>query len=305
MAIPDFQTLMAPMVRRFDDGGEHAIAGVREGLAVEFGLTDEELEQRLPSGTARTFSNRCGWAVTYLARIGLLERRRRGVYLITARGKSVLRDHPNRIDLAVLSAFPEFAEFRERRVASVGRESPIAEAAQVATPAELLDTGFQEITEALVAELRTRMSQQSPAFFEQLVLDVLSGMGYGGSRSDAAERLGKSGDGGIDGVIRQDRLGLDEIYVQAKRWERGLGRPDVQGFVGALQGVRASRGVMISTGSFSREAREYAAGVSPRVVLIDGEELARLMIEHDVGVGVEQVYAVKRINSDYFGDDEI
>lgn len=306
MSVPDFQTLMRPLLEEYAAGDERRIAEVRSLLATRLGLTEEELAERLPSGLARTFDNRVGWAATYLYRVGLLTRPRRSVYAITERGREVLAANPQRVDLAVLSEFPEFAAFRKagkRSTRGGGAEAHGTVVTETATPEERIDIAYQELREALIAELRDRISTISPRAFEDLVLDVLHAMGYGDGTEDSRLRTGKSGDAGIDGVIREDRLGLDVVYVQAKRWEATVGRPVVQGFVGALQGARASKGIIFTASAFSGEAREYAASVSPRVVLVDGERLASLMIDHNVGVSDRETYAVKRVDSDYFGDE--
>lgn len=308
MAVPDFQTLMRPLLEEYATGGERRIADVRSVLAVKFGLTEEELAERLPSGLAKTFDNRVGWAATYLYRVGLLSRPQRSVYVITGRGREVLKANPQRVDLAVLAEFPELAEFRKASGAKKGKGGAGqgvlgTEPAETATPEERIDAAYQELRLALVADLRDRISTISPAAFEELVLDVLTAMGYGDGAEHSRLRTGASGDAGIDGVIREDRLGLDVVYVQAKRWEATVGRPVVQGFVGALQGARASKGIIFTASSFSSEARDYAASVSPRVVLVDGERLASLMSDHNVGVSVRETYAVKRLDNDYFGDE--
>lgn len=308
MAVPDFQTLMRPLLAHYADGEERAIGVVRDSLAADFHLTAAELEERIPSGKAKTFQNRVGWAATYLYRTGLLGRPRRSVYRITERGDQVLRSHPDRIDLAVLRQFPELKDFLAAR-SSTGDPPPEQVgvldlgAGQTATPEETIDAAYSEHRAAVAGELLDRIRQHTPEFFEQLVLDVLIAMGYGGSRAQAATRLGKSGDSGLDGVISEDRLGLDLIYVQAKRWkdDSTVGRPDVQGFVGALQGARAPKGVFITASTFSSEARRYAETVSPRVILIDGPTLAGLMIDHDVGVSGTERYVLKRMDEDYFG----
>lgn len=309
MAVPDFQTLMRPTLVILSDGQEHAVEEVRTRLAAEFALSEGDLEERLPSGRAKTFNNRVGWATTYLYRCGLVSRPRRSIYAVTERGLEVLEQHPERVDLGVLSQFEEFREFRRARshpatatAAPTTNGLPVEEA----TPEERIAVAYGELRTAVAEELRDRILDQSPEFLEQLVLDVLRAMGYGGSRADAAERLGQSGDEGIDGIIREDKLGLDQIYVQAKRWapNRTVGRPEIQRFVGALHGQRASKGVFITTSSFSPEAMDCAAHVVPRVILIDGHELAQLMIDHGVGVSVETRLDIKRIDSDYFSSDE-
>ena len=307
MAVPDFQTLMRPLLEAYASGEERAIADVRGELAGAFALTADDLAERLPSGLARTFDNRVGWAATYLYRVGLLVRPRRSVYVITGRGREVLEANPERVDLGVLSQFPEFAEFRKARGRRGSRRAgsvDVISGTEVATPEERMETAYEELRQALVDDLRDRISAIPPAAFEDLVLDVLHAMGYGdGATDDSRLRTGGTGDAGIDGIIREDRLGLDVVYVQAKRWEATVGRPVVQAFVGALQGARASKGIIFTASSFSAEAEEYAHSVSPRVVLVDGERLAALMIDHNVGVSDREIYAVKRVDSDYFGDE--
>ena len=235
MAIPDFQTLMRPLLVAYASGDERPISDVRHELGELFNLTDEELAERLPSGLAKTFDNRVGWAVTHIYNTGLLTRPRRGVYQITQRGRDVLAAYPERVDFSVLSQYPEFAEFR---TTSIGRRRQAAETPVVpdesATPEERIEAAYQELRQALVIELLERVHAMPPSAFEDLVLDVLHEMGYGSGAEDARLRTGGSGDRGIDGVIREDKLGLDVVYVQAKRWGASVGRPVVQGFVGAL-----------------------------------------------------------------------
>ena len=270
--------------------------------------TADELAQRLPSGRAKTWMNRVGWATTYLLQCGLLERPERSVYRITDRGLKVLAENPERIDLKVLSQFPELAEYRRSKGGTSDLPKLGTEAAptsdEVQTPEERVDDAYRELRAALAVEVLERIAEQSPEFFEQLVLDVLTAIGYGGTREGAAQRLGKSGDGGVDGVIREDRLGLDQIYVQAKRWKDSVGRPEIQKFFGALHGQRATKGVFIATSWFSKDAIEYAESVVPRVILVDGKELAELMIDHDVGVSVARTYRLKRLDLDYFASDD-
>jgi restriction system protein len=304
---------MRPILVVLNDGHEHSVEAVRARIAEDFQLSAEDLEERLPSGRAKTFSNRVGWATTYLYRCGLVARPRRSIYEMTHRGREVLRTHPDRVDLSVLSQFEEFHEFRRARTdpaaadGGVVSTTTLSAADHAATPEERIAGAYRELRGAVAEELRDRVLDQSPEFLEQLVLDVLHAMGYGGSRPDATERLGQSGDEGIDGIIREDKLGLEQIYVQAKRWaaDRTVGRPEIQRFVGALHGQRASKGVFITTSSFSSEAMEYAAHVVPRVVLIDGRELAQLMIDHAVGVSIETRIEIKRVDSDYFDVDAI
>ncbi len=296
----------APAPAALEGGTPRPIQVVRDELAREFALTQDDIEELIPSGRVTTFQNRVGWATTYLYRTGLIGRPRRAVYAITDRGREMLRRYPERIDLKALSQFPEFNEFRQPRSSNGG---PAAGTGAVAdadeqTPEERIASAYRELRSALAAELLDRVYDQSPEFFEQLVLDLLRAMGYGGTRDDAAERLGRSGDAGVDGVIREDRLGLDSIYIQAKKWRDVVGRPEIQKFFGALHGQRATKGVFITTSGFSREAVEYADGVTPRVILVDGKELAQLMIDHGVGVTVAHEYRVKRLDLDYFATED-
>jgi restriction system protein len=307
MAVPDFQTIM-PLLSMLEDGREQPVSELRSALAHEFDLSPEELDEELPSGRAKTFANRVDWATTYLYRTGLLERPRRSVYRISARGHDVLADNPTRVDLTVLSQFPELHEFRRPRNDPhnlvIPDPSEVQDGSEHATPEERIAAAYQEHRSAVAGELLDRVLDQAPEFFEHLVLDVLRKIGYGGSLNDSTLRLGRTGDEGVDGVIREDRLGLDLIYVQAKRWQNTVGRPDIQRFVGALQGQRATKGVFITTSTFSADALAYAAGVSPRVVLVDGKQLAGLMIDYGVGVTGETSYELKKIDQDYFVPDD-
>lgn len=305
--IPDFQTLMRPLLEAHERQQEWERAPLRDWLADWFDLTEDERADMLPSGRQRRFDNRVAWATTHLYQAGLLERPRRGVTRLTERGRQVLCDHADRVDMSVLNAFDDYREFRKRSRDDDTADEPAALPAATTdeTPEETIEAAFEQIEAALGDEVLQRLVEGSPAFFEQVVVDLLLAMGYGGSRKDAGQRLGQTGDMGVDGVVREDVLGLDAIYLQAKRWDpdRTVGRPDVQGFVGALHGARASKGVFITTAKFSREARDYADAVVPRVVLIGGTRLAQLMIKHDVGVTVRQHYALKRIDVDYFEGD--
>lgn len=265
----------------------------------------------LPSGTAPLFDNRVGWARTYLKQAGLLESLRRGYFKITARGKAALASRPNHIDTTLLLQFEEFRAFRARRKEpgepSVSQQSGAVVAAPVdvdlppqQTPEDMLASAYRRLRGDLELELLDQVKQASPAFFERLVIDLLVSMGYGGSRQDAGRAIGKSGDGGVDGIIKEDKLGLDVIYVQAKRWEGTVGRPEIQKFAGALQGQRANKGVFITTSSYSREAIEYAGVISSKIILVDGQQLTALMIDHNVGVSTVGMYELKRMDNDYF-----
>jgi restriction system protein len=301
MTIPDFQTIMLPLLELAGDGREHSLREAVETLAERLGLSEDERKERLPSGRQPTFDNRVGWARTYLAQAGLLEAPRRGWFRITDRGREVLGEAPPRIPVQLLERFEEFRSFRERRRPQGGRPTPGPSPEM--SPEEALEEAHQQLRRALMAELLKLVKASSPAFFERLVVDVLLAMGYGGSRAEAGHAIGRSGDEGIDGVISEDRLGLDVIYVQAKRWEHPVGRPEVQRFAGALQGHRARKGVFITTSNFTREAQDYASSIDSKVVLIDGETLVGLMIDHGVGVSTVASYDLKKVDQDYFTGD--
>ncbi|WP_045840335.1 restriction endonuclease [Comamonas thiooxydans] len=302
MAIPDYQSCMLPFLSYLADGSEHSLRETEEALAEQFGLTPAERAELLPSGQQGVFKNRIGWARTYLKKAGLIEAPKRAVFRITARGQEVLASKPLRIDSKYLEQWPEFIEFRDISKAGAA-SSKVAEPAQSpSTPEESIEEAYQGLKEQLAQELLTKILSCSPSFFEQLVVELLVKMGYGGSRKDAGERIGQTGDGGIDGIIKEDRLGLDTIFIQAKRWQGSVGRPEIQKFVGALQGQRARKGVFITTSYYTVDAIDYASRIDTKVVLIDGKQLAALMIDFDVGVAASAAYVVKRIDSDYFED---
>jgi restriction system protein len=310
MAVPDFQTFMLPVLREFADGAEHLYKNVRERVATALRLSPEDLADRIPSGKKTRVDDRASWAHVYLKQAGLLKSSRRGVYQITPRGQQVLTSPPERINMEFLEQFPEYIEFksRKRTVDEEGSKPAVARAADHAsqtelTPDEQIRAGYELLRASLAAQLIERVRQASPAFFEQLVVDVLLAMGYGGSQEDAARVVGQSGDGGIDGIIKEDRLGLESIYVQAKRWEATVGRPMVQQFAGALHGHRARKGVMITTSNFSREAIEYAKASQITIVLIDGVQLADYMVEFGVGVSNVDTIKLKRLDEDYFEEE--
>lgn len=311
MPIPDYQSLMHPFLRLAADEQEHRFRDAIEQLATEFSLSDEERSTLLPSGSAPMFDNRVGWARTYLKQAGLIESRKRGVFQITTRGVALLAKNPARIDNSTLEQFPEYLAFKLRRnegkpadtsspVNDSRASAVIAEDQADSTPEEVFSQAYLRLRSNLEAELLEQVKTVSPTFFERLVVDLLVAMGYGGSRQDAGRAVGRSGDGGIDGIIKEDKLGLDAIYLQAKRWEGTVGRPEIQKFAGALQGQRATKGVFITTSDFSREADEYAGVISSTIILINGEKLASLMIDHDVGVSPISRYELKRVDSDYF-----
>ena len=301
MAIPDFQTLMLPLLKVVADGREYRLRDVVELLAKEFYLTDEERQQLLPSGRYPTFDNRIAWAKTYLKKSGLIDQPRRAYFQITERGREVLKSSPSLINMKFLEQFPEYIAFKEspEEVEEQQQMTPSI-SAQNETPEELIENGARTIRKELAGEILQRVKGCPPAFFERLVVELLVKMGYGGTRQDAGRAIGRSGDEGIDGVIHEDRLGLDVIYLQAKRWESVVGRPEIQKFVGALQGQRAKKGVFITISDFTKEAVEYVRNIDNKVVLIHGALLANLMIDHNVGVSLAATYEIKKIDSDYF-----
>lgn len=303
MAIPDYQTCMLPLLQHVSDGHEHFVREVYESLAIQFELTPSEISELLPSGKQAIFHNRVGWANSYLKKAGLLDSPRRGVIKISSRGVDVLSKKPTRIDVKYLEQFPEFIEFRTSTRSTSDESNLSSTESQERTPEEILELAHQNIRKELAQEILTKILSCSPAFFENLVVELLVTMGYGGSRKDAGERIGQSGDGGIDGIIKEDRLGLDAIYIQAKRWQGSVGRPEIQKFVGALQGQRAKKGVFITTSTFTQDANNYVTNIDTKVVLIDGQLLANLMMDFNVGVSLSASYVVKKIDSDYFDEN--
>lgn len=308
MPIPEFQSYMLPMLQLASDGQEHSLEDAREALAKQFNLSLEERSELLPSGRQRRFDNRVAWAKVYLERARLVTSPRRAHFLITERGRQVLAEKPKRIDIGFLDRFEEFREFRSaapRNDATSGSETriPVGTEGQAATPEELLEQAHKTIEADLISEILARVKGGSPQFFERLVVDLLVKMGYGGNRVEAGKAVGGAGDEGIDGIINEDRLGLDTIYIQAKRWEGTVGRPEIQKFVGALHGKRARKGVFLTTGTFSADAKDYVSRIDPAVVLIDGRELARYMLDLDLGVTTKDTYHVKRLDSDFFADE--
>lgn len=303
MTIPDFQKIMLPLLKYASDGEAHSLREAIEGLADDFNLTQEERKELLPSGQQAIFDNRVGWARTHLKKAGLLEDPKRGFFKITERGSQILDKPLQEINLNFLMQFPEFIKFRTARKETENVESEIGEVIDQ-TPQEAIEFGYQKIRKDLEIELLNRVKNCSADFFERLVVDLLVRMGYGGSRRDAGRAIGKSGDGGIDGIIKEDKLGLDIVYIQAKRWNNTVvGRPEIQKFVGALHGQRARKGVFITTSTFSQEAQEYVSIIDSKIVLIDGQELAQLMIDNNLGVSIISIYEIKKVDSDYFTDE--
>ena len=308
MPIPDYQTLMLPVLSVAVQG-ETRVPDAAEVIANQLGLTNEEREQMLPSGTQRLLHNRIHWAKFYMTKAGLIESPKRGVFKASSLGRDLLATQPSRIDVETLRSYPAFVAFHEASSAGIGRnDAPAVEAASVsvATPEEQVDAAYAVLHAALKADLLNRILEQTPTFFERVIVDLLVAMGYGGSHEDAAKRLGKSGDGGIDGIVDEDRLGLDRIYVQAKRYapNTSVGRPEIQAFVGSLVGLGASKGVFVTTSTFSNPATEFVRGLQQRIILIDGSRLTELMVEFGVGVRLSRTVEFKRLDEDFFAGDE-
>lgn len=306
MTIPDYQTLMLPVLKTAATG-ETSVPLAAEAIADQFALTPEQREELLPSGKQRLLHNRVHWAKFYLSKAGLIASPKRGVFKASDAGLALLAQNPARIDVSFLKTYPAFAEFYNQspEASSVDSSPPKhAQPSPSATPEEQIDAAQLLLTNALKGELLARVLDQPPAFFEYLIVQLLVAMGYGGSHEDAARQLGKSGDGGIDGIIDEDRLGLDRIYVQAKRYAVAspVGRPEIQGFVGSLVGLGATKGVFVTTSTFSKLAQDYAKGLQHRVILIDGYRLTELMIEFNVGVRLNRVIEVKKLDEDFFDD---
>jgi len=300
MAVPDFQSFFKPLLDLAADGQEHSIQEARNAIAKQMALPETDLNERLPSGTQTKFENRVAWAKSYFIQAKVLEAPRRSVFRITDRGRELLRVGHKRIDIRILNQYPEFLEFHKgRRGEDTENESEAAKE----TPEETLQKSYQSIRNDLASQIVQRISQNTPNFSERLVVDLMVAMGYGGSRADAGRSIGGTGDEGIDGVIKEDKLGLDLVYLQAKRWDGTVGRPEVQKFVGALHGKRAKKGVFITTAKFSDDAKRYVEAIDPKVILIDGRTLAELMIDHGLGTTTTVSYDIKRIDSDYFAEE--
>ena len=302
--IPDYQSIMLPLLKMASDKKEHKINDLVDKLAEQFKLTDEERKELLPSGQTFIFGSRVGWARTYLKKAGLLDAPKRGIALITKRGLDILKSNPKEINVNTLKQFPEFLEFQSIKKDDNGSVEQVEIISQT-TPEENLEIAYQQLRKTLAQDLIHRIITLSPVFFEKLVVELLVKMGYGGSINDAGKAIGKSGDEGIDGTIKEDRLGLDIIYIQAKRWQPGniVGRPEIHKFVGALAGQGAKKGIFITTSSFTKDAIEYAPKNETKIVLIDGVQLAQLMIDFNIGVSPVNIYELKRIDNDYFGDE--
>lgn len=307
MAVPDYQSIMLPLLQFAEEQKVEISTSIAvEALATRLNLTDDDLKEMLPSGVQHTFVNRVGWAATYMKKAVLLETTRRGYYRITQSGQELLKKNPSTINVKLLKQYPEFREFQKLKGTRTGeKKSAPQDPLDIGsdTPSEALENAYENLRDELADEMLTKLKKSTPSFFEHIVVELLVKMGYGGSRVDAGRAIGKTGDGGIDGIINEDKLGLDVVYIQAKRWDNNpVGRPDVMQFAGALQAQRAAKGIFITTSRFTDDARSYVSQIGSKIVLIDGDRLSDLMIDHDVGVSTVSQYPVKKIDTDYFDE---
>ena len=307
MAIPDFQTLMLPLVEALADGQERTMRALTDQLAVRFSLTDQERAELLPSGQQTLFNNRVAWAKSHLKSAGLLASPTRGRVHISPLGRQVLTENPPALNVRYLKRFAPYREFvgkAEAKTAGAETNPTTVVMEQEQTPRELIDAAYQSLASATADDLLSRLKAASPAFFESVVVRLLVAMGYGGVEGYGTA-TGKSGDGGIDGVIYQDKLGLDIVCIQAKRWEGPVGRPTIQQFVGSMDYHRSKKGVVLTTSAYTKEGLDFVHRVEgKKVVLIDGSRLADLMIEHDLGVTTTKTYSLKEVSNDFFDDSE-
>jgi restriction system protein len=300
MPIPDFQQVMLPFLKLLEDKKEHSLREVIDSLTKYFVLNEEEQRTLLPSGKQAIFDNRVGWARTYLNKARLIDSIKRGYFFITERGMQVLERKPGIIDINFLNQFNEFIEFhkpKKKIILKVDKEE------QESTPEEALENAYEQLRDSLANDLLQQLKASLPGKFEKIVVDFLVAMGYGGSRKEATKVIGKPGDEGIDGIINEDLLGLDVIYIQAKKWEGVVGRPEIHKFAGALLGQHAKKGVFITTSSFTKDAIEYASKVDNKIILIDGDTLVQHMIDKNVGVSTSTKYEVKKLDMDYFTEE--
>jgi restriction system protein len=302
MAVPDFQSFFKPLLDIAADGKEHSMKEAREIIAKRMNIVEADLRELLPSGTQTKYDNRIAWAKSYFVQANVFESPRRGWFHITERGKELHKKGHDRIDVKILNQFPEFVEFHTSKTGQVA-DNTHTDTSPIETPEEILQKAYLNIRADLASEIMERIKGNSPQFFERLVVDAMVALGYGGSRADAGKSIGQSGEEGIDGIIKEDRLGLDVIYLQAKRWEGTVGRPEIQKFVGALHGKRAKKGVFITTGRFSDDAVKYVESIDPKVILIDGRNLAELMIDYGLGTTSTAKYEIRRVDSDYFAEE--
>ena len=304
--IPDFQAIMLPLLKLMSDGETRSTNDVVNLLSKEFILSEDELNEFVPSGQQKVFVNRVSWTKSYLKMAKLIEPTKKSYFKITEKGKEILQQFPNELNLKILKQLPDFQNhqgYRNETQKLTNSVTPYREDNLLETPEEQIESGYQKILDSLEQEVLLKLKAVDPYFFERIVVELLVKMGYGGSIQDAGKAIGKSGDEGIDGIIKEDKLGLDVIYIQAKRWDSVIGRPEIQKFVGALAGQRAKKGVFITTAHFTKEASDYALQMDTKIVLIDGEKLAQYMIDYNLGVSVQNTYEIKKIDSDYFEED--
>ena len=305
MAIPTYEECMLPLMKIAEDGKEHLFREATDALINQFNLTEKEKQELLPSGSAFVINNRIGWARTYLTKAGLLLTTKRGYFRISEEGKKLLQKEPAFINTKMLKEYDAFNEFQTTKETDNSENNKTEHNIQQSiTPHELLESGYLSIKNELADEFLSTIKNISPSKFEKLVIDLLVKMGYGGSIKEAATVVGKSGDEGIDGIIKEDKLGLDVIYIQAKKWDSGtIGRPEIQKFAGALLGKKAKKGIFITTSTFTNEAKKYVTDIDAKIILLDGKQLTELMIENNLGVSTQDVYTIKRIDSDYFEEN--
>ncbi len=302
--IPNYEKIMLPLLKSISDGKVYKFSDMVEIMSDYFNLTEEEKSELLPSGKQCVIDNRVGWSKFYLTRAGLIRPERRGYFLITEAGKAFLQSNPPDLNTKMLDQFEEYRIFKGTLNSSKSEEkSEIAEAVQsvdTSTPEDMIEYGYQKLKTDLKRDLLSNIKSSSPRFFETLVVDLLVKMGYGGSRKDAGQAIGKSGDGGIDGIIKEDKLGLDQIYLQAKRWDGTVPVKEIRDFAGSLLQRKARKGVFITTSEFPKSAYEFVASIDPKIILIDGDQLSELMIESNVGVSLHGTFEIKKLDSDYF-----
>lgn len=303
MSIPTYEECMLPLMKIAEDGKEHLFKDAIDEISKQFNLTDSERQELLPSGSAFVINSRAGWARTYLTKAGLLLKTKRGYFQISDEGKKFLEKKTKYINSKMLQEFDSFNEFQAKEKSNSGSVQKDELIEHNVTPHELIENGYSTIKNELSNELLVLIKSITPSQFEKLVVALLVKMGYGGSIKEAATVVGKTGDEGIDGIIKEDKLGLDVIYIQAKKWEGSISRPEIQKFAGALLGKKAKKGIFITTSNFTNEARSYAANIDAKIVLIDGKQLTELMIENNLGVSIQDVYTIKRIDSDYFDEN--
>lgn len=301
MSIPDYQSFMHPLLSTIKDGKEYDLKTVKTKLIEKYNLTEDDLREKIPSQRAFLFDNRLGWANTYLKKAGLISSNKRGYLQITEEGKEFLNKHANKITVSDLKKIKQFLEFHKNKATIKDEDDEITDKSDK-SPEEIIDSAHLIITKNLIEELLNTIKKCSPQYFEKMVLDVLIKMGYGGSRQEAGKAIGKSGDGGIDGIINEDKLGLDTIYIQAKKWENTVPIKEIRDFAGSLLSKKAKKGVFITTSEYPNSAYEFVNSIDPKIILIDGNKLASLMIEHNVGVSTKEIYEIKDIDLDYFDE---